>query len=97
MYKIYNSVRSDSPWEIYFNESDELPYAPIGSTAYNVDTGVTMINDGNGWIEKININTGSGVEINNQDKIITQNGVYSADEGFTGLGNVTVNVDTSGG
>lgn len=30
--------------------------------------------------------------INNQDKTITNNGTYSADSGFTGLGTVTVNI-----
>lgn len=34
----------------------------------------------------------SGGTINNQDKTITQNGTYTADEGYTGLGTVTVNV-----
>lgn len=33
-----------------------------------------------------------GTEINNQDKVITENGEYQADEGYTGLGNVSVNV-----
>lgn len=32
------------------------------------------------------------VEINNQDILITQNGIYSAEAGYTGLGLVTVNV-----
>lgn len=36
-------------------------------------------------------------EINNQDKTITENGEYTADAGYTGLGTVTVNVPTSGG
>lgn len=40
---------------------------------------------------------GGGATINNQDKTITQNGTYTADEGYTGLGNVTVNVESSGG
>ena len=31
-------------------------------------------------------------QINNQDKTVTQNGVYTADSGYTGLGEVTVNV-----
>lgn len=35
-------------------------------------------------------------EINNQDKEITENGVYTADEGYTGLGTVTVNVPQTG-
>lgn len=38
-------------------------------------------------------------EINNQDKTITENGTYTADTGYTGLGEVTVNVSSgdSGG
>ena len=44
------------------------------------------------------LNGGSGgVEINNQDKTITENGEYTADAGYTGLGTVTVNVPISGG
>lgn len=33
-----------------------------------------------------------GESINNQDKTITENGTYTADEGYTGLGSVTVSV-----
>lgn len=36
-----------------------------------------------------------GDTINNQNKTITENGTYSADEGYTGLGEVVVNVPTS--
>jgi len=36
------------------------------------------------------------VDINNQDKTITENGTYTADEGYTGLGEVLVNVPSSG-
>ena len=32
----------------------------------------------------------SGTEIKNQDKVITEDGVYTPDEGYTGLGKVTV-------
>lgn len=35
---------------------------------------------------------GDGATVNNQHKVITENGVYKADNGFTGLGTVTVNV-----
>ena len=37
---------------------------------------------------------GGGTPINNQDKTITENGEYTADSGYTGLGTVTVNVPT---
>ena len=37
-----------------------------------------------------------GVTINNQDKTITENGTYTADSGYTGLGTVTVDVQASG-
>lgn len=37
-----------------------------------------------------------GEEINNQDKTITENGTYTADEGYTGLGIVEVNVPSIG-
>ena len=40
---------------------------------------------------------GGGTPINNQDKTITENGTYTADEGYTGLGTVTVDVAASGG
>lgn len=33
-----------------------------------------------------------GTQINNQDKTITTNGTYTADSGYTGLGEVTVNL-----
>ena len=33
-----------------------------------------------------------GTTINNQDKNITSNGQYTADEGYTGLGTIIVNV-----
>ena len=38
----------------------------------------------------------SGATINNQDKTITKNGTYTADAGYTGLGEVTVNVSGGG-
>ena len=39
---------------------------------------------------------GSGVTIKNQNKTITENGTYTADSGYTGLGTVTVDVQASG-
>lgn len=40
---------------------------------------------------------GGGVTIRNQNKTITENGTYTADSGYTGLGMVTVDVPTGGG
>lgn len=50
----------------------------------NIKKGVTIFNT-EGTAE-------AGTEINNQDKEITENGTYNADEGYTGLGTVTVNI-----
>lgn len=44
------------------------------------------------YLSKISGGSSGGVPINNQDKTITQNGAYTADEGYTGLGTVSVNV-----
>ena len=41
-----------------------------------------------------NITGGGGATINNQDITVTENGVYTADTGYTGLGTVNVNVPT---
>ena len=38
----------------------------------------------------------TGAKINNQNKDITKNGTYTADEGYTGLGTVIVNVPQTG-
>lgn len=44
------------------------------------------------FLSKIAPGGGSGVIISNQDKTITENGTYTADAGYTGLGEVTVAV-----
>lgn len=41
------------------------------------------------------IEEGGGGEVKNQNKTITENGVYTADSGYTGLGRVTVDVETT--
>ena len=46
---------------------------------------------------QINIGGSSGgVVINNQDMVIKENGTYTADSGYTGLGTITVDVETGG-
>lgn len=42
------------------------------------------------------ITTIKTVGVNNQNKIIKENGIYNADEGYTGLGTVIVDVVNSG-
>ena len=56
----------------------------IGLTADKIKKGETILG--------IEGTAETGTEINNQDKTITENGTYTADEGYTGLGTVTVNV-----
>ena len=43
-------------------------------------------------IQQMDSGGGSGQEINNQDLTITANGTYTAAEGYTGIGEATVNV-----
>ena len=51
----------------------------------------------NGTVVTPLIVKGGGTEINNQDITVTENGTYKAEDGYTGLGTVEVNVPTSGG
>lgn len=44
------------------------------------------------FLSMISPGGGSGVVIRNQDKLVTENGTYKADSGYTGLGSVTVAV-----
>ena len=69
--------------------SISMPYADvasaIGLTAEKIVSGNTILGiEGTG-----------GAEIHNQDKTITQNGTYTADQGYTGLGEVNVNVPST--
>lgn len=61
-----------------------------GNVSVLPDTGYDGFNEVN-----LEVNVPSGGEIHNQDKIITENGIYTADSGYTGLGEVTVNVPTT--
>lgn len=62
----------------YIGGQDVIPPAPITRK----EQFLSMIAPGGG----------SGVIIRNQDKTVTANGTYTADAGYTGLGNVTVAV-----
>lgn len=66
-------------------ESANKPNAPITRKEVFLD----KIPQGGG--------SGGGVTIRNQNKTITENGTYTADSGYTGLGTVTVEVASSGG
>lgn len=59
--------------------------------------GITTIRPTMGKVlSRVNVTTNvPTLQINNQNKTITQNGTYNADSGYTGLGKVVVNVPTS--
>lgn len=67
-----------------------------GSTFIEIDTGGVYMYDLDNELWK-KINNGGGSEINNQDITVTENGEYTADEGYTGLGTVTVEVPSPSG
>lgn len=51
----------------------------------------------NGTVVTPLIVKGDGTKINNQDITVTENGTYTAEDGYTGLGTVEVNVPTGSG
>lgn len=51
----------------------------------------------NGTVVTPLIVKGGGTKINNQDITVTENGTYTAEDGYTGLGTVEVHVPTGGG
>lgn len=63
-------------------------------TSATDDSGYVTTQDGRQHKVKLvaNITGGGGTQINNQDINVTQNGIYQAEEGYTGLGTVNVNV-----
>lgn len=56
-----------------------------------------FINEAKPAMKRHSTSGGDDMTINNQDKTITENGEYTHDAGYTGLGKVTVNVEASGG
>jgi len=74
----------------------QVPQKQLQSKTYNFNTNQTVeLTPDTGYdgfdIITLTINV-PGQQINNQDKTITENGTYTADSGYTGLGEVTVNV-----
>ena len=69
--------------------SDEKPTkkAVNGSTFYETDSSKFFIFYDGIWYEQ---QVKKGPDVNNQDITITENGVYTADSGYTGFGEVTV-------
>ena len=66
-------------------------------TSATDDTGYVIAQDNRQHKVKLVANItggGGGATINNQDIDVTENGVYTADTGYTGLGTVNVNVPT---
>ena len=58
-------------------------------------TSADIVSGKTAYVNNRRIN-GSAEMVNNQDKEVTENGTYTADEGYTGLGTVTVNVPQTG-
>lgn len=75
-------------------------YVAVPYKTYNInDKTLTGVAKTDASVEEVltAIIGGDVTEVYNQDKTITENGTYTADVGYTGLGIVTVNVESSGG
>lgn len=74
-------------------KASSLQYLDINKSSLASIIGLTSdkIVEGNTILD-VEGTASAGGTINNQDKTITENGQYTADEGYTGLGTVTVNV-----
>ena len=71
-------------------QSKTVSVTSNGNVSLLPDTGYDGFNEVN-----LQVNVPTGGEINNQDKTITENGTYTADQGYTGLGTVNVNVQSA--
>ena len=73
-----------------------VPEKQLQTKTYNFTQNATLEltpDSGYDGFNQVNLNINvSGGSVNNQDKTITENGVYTADQGYTGIGTATVNV-----
>lgn len=103
MYTIRQGERTDYNYKEIFcdtqNDFDTLDLNSAefqkicaGSVAYVIETSnVYILNSKGEWVAQSS-GGGGGGDIHNQNKTITENGEYTADAGYTGLGTVTVDV-----
>lgn len=96
--KLLNSLANGVPSDItpITREEQYLSYIGGGSYSYPLEP-ITRKEALLKSIAEKGVSGGGGVTINNQNKTITENGTYTADSGYTGLGTVTVDVQASGG
>lgn len=77
-----------------------VPEKQLQTKTYNFTQNATLEltpDSGYDGFNQVNLNINvAGGEVNNQDKTITENGVYTADQGYTGIGTATVNVPQPG-
>lgn len=96
--ELLNSLANGVPSDItpITREEQYLSYIGGGSYSYPLEP-ITRKEALLKSIAEKGVSGGGGVTINNQNKTITENGTYTADSGYTGLGTVTVDVQASGG
>lgn len=83
--------------ELHYTPSTENQQIPLGYTSGGVVDGDENLIPENVMIGKTIFGVEGTGEGRKQNKIITENGTYQADEGYTGLGIVRVDVPQSGG
>lgn len=93
-----NSIIPDTGYDA-ISELDVIVQVPdiptqVKSTSISSNGNISILPDtGYDAMTRVDLEVNvPSIEINNQDKTITENGTYIADTGYTGLGEVTVNV-----
>ena len=94
--KILNAIANAESFEFKPITREEMYLAYLAGVGEKPQTPITRKEM---FLDKIELgNTGGGgATIKNQDITITENGTYTADDGYTGLGTVEVNVESIGG